>query len=82
MLARLTMSKRNNKELSTFRFDPKIRKALKIEAKAQGLSQAALLQRAFLMFRDEVKRKTKEEREALALEAARHFASIEQDTQE
>jgi len=82
MLAVLTMPKRKNRQLSTFRFDAKIRAALKLHAKAAGLSQAGLLERAFLLYCDDVRQKTQQERNALAQEAERLFGSITQDRPE
>jgi len=82
MLGFLDMAKRKSKQLSTFRFTRQIRAALKIQAAADGLSQGALLERAFLLYRSEVSRQTKEQREALALEAERRFANIAQDKPE
>lgn len=70
------------REATTFRFPRKFKTALAKVAKAQGLSQAKLLEAVFWMYHDQASKLSEAERRKLDAEARAYLESITQGSTE
>ncbi len=64
------------RQSTNFRFPPKFKTALSKVAKAQGISQAKLLEAVFWMYQEQVSKMTADERRKLDAEAREYLERI------
>lgn len=68
--------------LKTNRWNPKVWKAIRKAAKAEGMGAAAFLEKAFLLYYDAVAKMNKAERAKLETQVRQFLEGIERDSTE